>query len=233
MTNIESSVIARFKREGKTFEILVDCDKAIEYREGKIKNISEVLVTDDVFSDVKQAEHSPEKEMQAIFKTTDKNAIIERIVKEGEIQLTTEHKQKLQDEKKKRIVDIIHKNTVDSKTGFPHPAARIEMAMKEARVNINATKTAEGQVEDVIKQLREILPIKYEKRELSIKIRPEHVGKTYGTLKMFGKLIKENYENDGSLKVSLEIPAGMQEDLLDALNKATHGQVVVDIVRKF
>jgi len=32
MINLEHAIIARYRKSGKTFEILVDCDKALEYQ---------------------------------------------------------------------------------------------------------------------------------------------------------------------------------------------------------
>ena len=44
----------RIKKEGHTFEILVDCDKALEFKKGKSMGIDEVVATDDIFTDVKR-----------------------------------------------------------------------------------------------------------------------------------------------------------------------------------
>ena len=38
MVSIDKAVVARLKRNGKNFQILVDCEKALEFRKGK--NIS-------------------------------------------------------------------------------------------------------------------------------------------------------------------------------------------------
>lgn len=231
--DIGKAVIARLKREGKNFEILVDGDKAIAFNDenSKIK-IDEVLVTDNVFSDVKKGEHASETDFPKLFKTSNKKEIAGIIVKEGDIQITTEHQNKIREEKRKRIVDIIHRNAIDSQTGLPHHAQRIENAMKEPKVNVNYSKSAESQVQDVLKLLRPLIPIKFEMRELSIKIQPQHLGGAFHIMKSYGKLLQEDYMNDGSLNAIVEIPAGMQEELMDKLNNLTHGQVIVDIIKK-
>ena len=58
MVRVDEAVIARIKKEGKTFEVMVDCDKAIEFREGKIESLEDVLATKEIFSDVKQSERA-------------------------------------------------------------------------------------------------------------------------------------------------------------------------------
>ena len=35
MVDVDKAVIARLKKGGKQFEIKVDCDKALEFKEGK------------------------------------------------------------------------------------------------------------------------------------------------------------------------------------------------------
>lgn len=231
--DVNKAVIARLRKEGKNFEILVDGDKAIAFNEenSPIK-LEDVLVTNDIFSDVKKGTHAPENEMQKLFKTTNNKEIARIIIKEGEVQITTEHQNKIREEKRKRIIDIIHRNAIDSQTGLPHPSQRIENAMKEAKVNVNFSKSAESQVQDVLKLLRPLIPIKFEIRELSIRISPQHLGGAFHIMKSYGKLVQEDYKNDGSLQAILEIPAGMQEELIDKLNSLTHGSVIVDIIKK-
>ena len=106
MTNIDEAVIARLNLHGNKFEILVDCEKAIEFRTGKC-SLDDALVTNDIFKDVKQGERAPENEMKKIFKTEDKKKIAEEIIKKGEIQLTTEHRNKLREEKKALEEELI------------------------------------------------------------------------------------------------------------------------------
>ena len=231
--DVDKAVIARLKRTDKNFEILVDGDKAIQFNEENSPiSIDDVLVTNNIFNDVKKGTHASEADMKKLFNTADKKEVAKIIVKEGDVQITTEHKNKIMDEKRKRIIDIIHRNAIDSKTGLPHPIQRIENAMNEAKVNISYIKSAEAQVQDVLKLLRPLIPIKFEMRELSVKIQQQHLGGAFRILKSYGKLLKENYQNDGSLLAILEIPAGIQEELVDKLNNLTHGQTIIEIIKK-
>lgn len=225
MVDIDKAVIARLRVGNQNFEILVDCDKALEFRHGKDVSLDDVLATDDIFKDVKKGEHAPENEIVKIFNTSDKRKVAERIVREGEVQLTAEYKNKLRDEKRKQIIELIHRNSIDPKTNLPHPAQRIENALDEARVRIDEFKKAEEQVRDIIDKIRGILPIKYETREVAIKLTAEYAGKSYSILKQYGKVIKDEWQNDGGLVVVLEIPAGLQLELIDKLNALTHGDV--------
>ena len=232
MVSVDKAIIARYKYADMHFEILVDCDNALSYKEGKIDNLSDVLATNEIFKDVKKAEHSPEAELLKVFKTTDSKEIASTIIKKGEIQLTTEHKAKLREEKKKQIIAFIHRNAVDGKTGFPHPPQRIESAMEQAKVRIDEFKPVSEQVQETITKLRPIIPIKIEKRELSIQIPADYTGKVYNSLRKLGKLMREDWLSNGSLSVILEIPAGVQEELENELNKLTRGEAQFKILSK-
>jgi len=231
MVGIDQAVIARLKLQGQTFEILVDCDKAIDFKTGKC-SLADALVTDHIFSDVKQGERAPEKDMKKIFGTEDENKIAEEIIKKGEIQLTTEHRNKLREEKKKKILEIIHRNAIDSKTGLPHPLQRIELAMEQARVRIDEFKKAEEQIQDVLEKLRPIIPIRFEIWELAIKIPAKYAAQSYRILKMYGTLKKDEWQNDGSLIAVINLPAGMSEEFENELNKLTKGESETKILNK-
>ena len=231
MTKVDEAVIARLKLQGKTFEILVDCDKAIDFKEGKC-DLAEAVVTNDIFSDVKQGERASENETKQIFGTEDKNKIAEAIIRKGEIQLTTEHRNKLREEKRKKIIELIHRNAIDSKTGLPHPAQRIELAMNEAKVHIDEFKKAEEQVQDILEKLRPIIPIKFEVWEMAIKIPAQYAAQSYRILKTYGNLKKDEWQNDGSLVAIIDLPAGMSEEFENELNKITKGETETKIISK-
>ncbi len=230
MVRVDEAVIARLKKAGHTFEILVDCDKALDFKAGKSAPLDDVLASDIISKDAKKGEKIADSTLQEVFKTTDYREIASVIIKEGEVQLTAKHRAAQREEKIKKIIHLIHRNAIDSRTGFPHPPQRIEAALKEAKVHIDDFKSAEEQLDDVIKKVRLIIPLKFEVRELAVKIPAQYAGACYGNLKRY-KLIKDEWQNDGSLVAVLEIPAGIQEDLLSELNKIAHGEVESKIVR--
>src|SRR3989344_6726365 len=213
MVRVDQAIIARLKKEGETFEILVDCDMALAYREGTIKDLSQVLASKEIFKDVKKGSRASEHEMKKVFKTDKADAVAEIILKKGEIQITAEHRNKLREEKKKQIVAFIHRNAVDAKTGHPHPPQRIETLMEQAKVKIDEFHPAELQVQDIITKLRPLIPIRLEVRELALTIPTKHAEAAFGYVKRSMKVVREQWGNDGSLRVVVEIPAGIQEEV--------------------
>jgi ribosome maturation protein SDO1 len=230
MTNVEDSVIARLQKEGKTFEILVDCEKAIELKQGKEVDINDVVVTFDIFSDIKKGEHA--SGIESVFGTDDKVEITKEIIKKGIVQLTTEYKTKLREEKRKQIINIVHRNGIDPKNNLPHPPARIERAMDEAKVKIDEFKSADEQVQDVLDKLKSIIPIKFEMRDIQLIIPAQYSGLSYGPVKKYGKILKEEWQDNGNLIFVVEIPAGIEQDMYDELNKVTHGELEANVLEK-
>ena len=60
---------------------------------------------------------------------------MKKIVKEGEIQTTQEHRDAEQEKKFKQVVDFLTKNAYDPQTGRPHTPERIKNALEQANVN--------------------------------------------------------------------------------------------------
>ena len=228
MVDVDKAVIARLKKEGKNFEILVDCDKALLFKEGK-GSLDDVLATEEIYEDVKKGMRA--SQLKKFFWSDENKAIAKIIIEQGEIQLTAEHMKKLREEKRKQIIGIIQRNAVDPKTDLPHPMNRIQYALEEAKVNIDYAKSAEMQVGNIVSKIREILPLKYEIREIELKIPAQYSGKSFSILKQFGKVLENNFGNDGSLSAVVEVPAGMQIELFDELNKLCHGQIESKVVR--
>ena len=231
MVTVDQAIIARLKAQGHNFEILVDCSNALALREGKDMDMHDVLAAMQVFSDAHKGLVASETAMKQIFGTSDANEVAKQIIHKGEIQLTQDYREKLREEKRKQIISIIHRNGVDPKTHLPHPPQRIENAFEEAKVHIDEFKPVQEQVQEALKKLRPILPIKFEVKELAIKISPEYAPKCYSTVRMYGTLLREEWQANGYWVAVVELPGGMESDFYDKLNKICHGNVESKILK--
>lgn len=229
MVDVDRAIVAKVVKEGKTFEILIDCEKAVDFKQGK-GNIEDVLAAEAIFENAKQGRHASEHDIKRIFGTTDQLKVAGMILKEAKIELTASYQSKLREQKRKQIINLIHMNSIDPRTNTPNPVTRIENALEEAKVRINEHKNAEEQVQDIVSQIKRVMPIKYEVRKIKIKIPAQYTGKAYPTIKQFAKIIKDEWKNDGSLVAFIELPAGMQEELFDKLNNLTHGNIESEVV---
>src|SRR5208283_172155 len=103
----EKFTTARISKSGEKFEILVKPDPALEYKMGKQLGISQLLVIDEVYSDAGKGTHASAEKLQKAFGTEDALAIAEEIMKHGELQLTTDQRRQLVEDKRKQIVAFI------------------------------------------------------------------------------------------------------------------------------
>jgi ribosome maturation protein SDO1 len=145
----------------------------------------------------------------------------------GELNLTTDQRRKMVEEKRKQIVSYIHQSFVDPKTHVPHPVLRIEAAMEQARVSIDPHKRAEDQAKDVVDALRAILPLRSEISKLIVRVPPQYAGQSYSVIKSTGELKGEEWLSDGSLRVIIEMNAGMRGTFIDRLGSVTKGTAEV------
>ncbi len=223
-------VIARITVRGRHFEILVDPELAFKYREGERIPIENVVVGDYVYKDVRRGLKASPEELKEVFGTDDIYKIADEIIKKGELQLTTEQRRMLLEMKKKQIVNYIAKSAIDPRTNTPIPPQRIEKAIEEARVAIDLYKSIEEQVPAIIRAISRILPIRLAKALLQVVIPPEYAGKVSSQITKLGEVKKSTWLADGSLMVELEIPAGMQSEVIDKLNSLTKGNVNVKVL---
>lgn len=226
----EKHTVARISKDGEHFEILVKPDKALDYRLGKLASLSEVLVAETIFSDANKGTKVSEEALRKNFGTTDPLKIADVILKKGTLQLTTEQRRKMIEEKRRQIIAFISKNCVDPKTNLPHPPMRIEQAMQQIHYPIDPFKPTEEQAREVIKLLRQILPLKIEQLSVSVSIPAEYAAKAYSTLKAFGAIKHEEWRSDGSWHGVLEMPAGLYGPFLEKIGNVTKGNAEAKVI---
>lgn len=230
MTTLDKAIIASYEKEGKRFELYVDPDAAYAYLEGKKPDVKNILVVEELYSDAKKAEKAKATDVQKVFGTTDITNILAFILKNGEVQLTTEQKRKKTEEVYKQIVAILLRESIDPRTNAPHTQHRIESALEDAKIHVEPFKDPREQLDEIVKKLRPIIPLKFEKVKIAVKVPAAHAHKCYGTLKGYG-IEKEQWLSSGELIVVVEIFGGMQGEFYDKLNKLTAGSVETKLLK--
>ena len=223
--------VARINLKGRNFEIVVKPDPALSYRKGKSIPISEVLVTEVIFSDANKGLKVSESDLQAAFGTTDIQKIADVILRRGTLQLTAEQRRRMVEEKKRQIITFISKQCIDPRTKLPHPPLRIQQALEQVHFSVDPFRGVEEQANEAISLLRSVLPISTEKISVSVKIPPQYVGRAYGTVKSFGKIKNEVWRSDGSWTAIVEMPAGLYGPFLERLGEITRGNIEAEILK--
>jgi ribosome maturation protein SDO1 len=223
MVDLEDAIVARYESHGETFEVLIDPKVVKTLKEGKDVNLYDYMVIDEVFKNAHKGTKASEEKIKEVFGTTDTVEVAKVIVLKGEVHLTAEQRKEMLENKRARIISEIARNAINPQTGGPHTPARIEMAMEEAKVHIDPFKPVEVQVKDVMDKLRPIIPIRFDKMRIAVKLTGDEYGKCYEDIVHFGKIQKEEWQKDGSWIGVVEIPAGMRDDFYAKLNEKTKG----------
>jgi len=223
MIPLDRAVVARLETHGERFEILVDPDLATKIRHGEAVDIEEAVAAIFIFENASRAEKSSDESLQKVFATTDFATIARRIIEKGEIHLTAEQKKQLLVEKRGQVITFIARHAINPQTGLPHPPARIEMAMEEAKVSIDPFKPLDELVADTMKALRPLIPIRFEEVRVAVKIPAEHAAKAYGDIDAFARIEQEEWQKDGSWICVVKIPGGMQQELENLVRKVSRG----------
>ena len=222
--------VVRYVKAGEKFEVLVDPDKAFEFKMGKEMPIDEIIAMDIIYTDSKKGFKASREALLKAFGTDDVRKAIEIILKKGELLLTAEQRKKLVEEKKRQIITFISRHCVDPRTKLPHPPTRIEQALEQVGYPIDPFRDAEEQAREVIERLKAVLPISMEVFIVRAIVPPQHVGRCYGVVKNYGKILKEEWGTDGSWKVELEMPAGLYGPFLEKMGELTKGSAIITLV---
>jgi ribosome maturation protein SDO1 len=226
---LDKSTIVRLSAGNEKFEILVKPDPALEYKLGKKMDISNIMISDEIYSDASKGTKSSTEKLMKAFKTTDQFEIAKQIMAKGDLNLNTDQRRKMIEEKKRQIVEYINKNFVDPKTHMPHPISRISTVLDDARVAIDPFKRLDDQIKNIIEPLRKLLPLKSEILELTVTVPAQFSGQSFSVFKSIGDIKSEQWLSDGSLQVILNLNAGLKSSFLDRIGTATKGSAQVTV----
>jgi ribosome maturation protein SDO1 len=218
---------AHFSKQGKHYEILVDLEEALKVRKEQ-GSINAAVVTDKVFYNLKSGEVASSSDLLTTFGTNDFIAICQKIIKSGMIEMPEQFVKKEMEQKYKQVVDFLTKNAV-SPEGRPYTPERIQRALEEAHVNVK-NKPVADQVQDIIEQLKVVLPLKIEMKRLRITIPAQYTGRGYGILHEY--IEKEEWLSNGDLQAILKMPAALVFDFYDKLNGVTHGSAFSEEIKE-
>ena len=231
MVDLDDAIVGRYEYKGETFEILID-PKIVKYlKDGKEVDVANHMAVEEIFKDAGKGTKQSEEKLIELFGTNDVGTIARIILEKGQVQLTTEQRHVMAETKRKQVAATIARNAINPQTHAPHPLTRIEAAMEEARVRIDPFRSADSQVQEVLDALRPLIPIRFENSRIAVKLNGEDYGRCYEDLVSLGRITKEEWLNDGHWVGVLELPAGMQTDLVEKIGQKTRGRAETKILK--
>jgi ribosome maturation protein SDO1 len=226
----DDAVIARLVVAGNHFEVLVDPSAVQALKDGKDVDLRDKLPQDHIYKDAKKGDKISDEFLKKQFNTTDVYAIAKLIIRQGEVQVTTDQRRTMTEAKRRQIVDFIARNSINPQTNTPHPPGRISAALDEAKFHIDPFKDVETQASEALDKLRPLIPIRMEHVKVRVRTQAAHYPKVISDIKALGHILEEEWGTDGSWTGLIEIPGGVQTDLEERLKSRTKGQVEVTFV---
>jgi ribosome maturation protein SDO1 len=227
----DDAVVARLVLGGNHFEVLVDPSAVQALKDGKDVDLRDKMQLDVIYKDARKGDKISAEFLEKTFHTTDISAIAKEIIRKGEVQVTTEQRRTMVEAKRRQIIDHIARNAINPQTNAPHPPSRIEAAMEEAKFHVDPFKPVDAQVEEVLTRLRPLIPIRLEQVKLKLHVPGQFYPKIIGEVKAAGRLLSEEWTSDGGWTGIVEIPGGIQTDLLERLSARAKGQVESALVK--
>lgn len=233
MVNVDEAFEVRYKKEGNQFEVLVDFDKLNLFRK-KPEEISvyDVLADNKIFKNQKRGEIACENIFQEIFRTTDKEVILKEILLKGECQIPTAYLNKLRAEKRLQVIGYIVENSINPQNKSKYTPSMIEREVDKLKFNFEPNRDFTSQAEDVIKLLKKVMPISMEKIILQIEIPGQYCGNFYGQFRKFGKVIKEDYNNNGSLVMKMELIESRLDEVVNFIKNNSNDEGAYFIIKE-
>lgn len=220
--------VVKYKFEKTTFEALFKPGCALKVREGKL-GISNATFADEVFI----APHTKgviakQPELAKAFPGKSGIDILQVIAEKGEIQYSTEERRQLVEEKKKRIVEYIHKYYCDPTTNNPHPVNRINNALDQMKIQIDIDGPMDKELKEVEKRINDVLPCKRLEVEVIVTIPNDFCKQADQAMKKYGRIASQCPEGQ-SKKYTVCIVPGDFDLLSKDLARATRGNYQIDM----
>jgi len=213
MVSLDDAVLARLEKGGSRYEILVDPDLVDTWKkDNNSVPLGDLLATEEIWNDAKSGDRPTTEAIESVFGTTDLLTCVQKILKDGNIQLTTAQRKNLVAEKRTRIIHQIATTATDPRTKLPHPKTRIELALDEIKFSIDPFLSLERQVQDAIKKLKPVIPLAFITVRMAFKVPGSDYGGVHRLLRESIK--KEEWLSDGSWVCVVEVPGGMKNELM-------------------
>jgi ribosome maturation protein SDO1 len=226
LTNV---AVVRFNRSGRRFEIACYRNKVMDFRAGLETDLSEVLQTDRIFTNVSKGEFAKTKDLEKAFGTHDEEAIAKIILEQGNsLQVSDlERNQQIQNTLS-QIATWVANNCVHPDTCRPYTVSQIKHVLQK-NYAVQTHKAIKRQYLDAVKFLKDVIPIERAKMELSLQYaRGEESMVEEGLKDIPHRLIKES--NDSATQSSvfiLQVDPSMYRALDELASRLQSGKLEI------
>ena len=201
---MSNQIIIKYKKKKTILEIVCDKSYLKEYRllnsiKDKRNYIFKLLVVDTIFSNYKKGYVASTSEIHSICNSTDKADAIIFILDNGEAPLSSGERTQLVKQKRTAIIHYFVSNYLDPVGKKPHPAARIDNALKSIKgLVIDPHKPVEFQANEIYKKLKYIITLVKNSLTTTVDLSHSQLGKGLTILHKYSTILNENYHEEGA-----------------------------------
>lgn len=163
LTNV---AMVRMHKGGKRFEIACYRNKVLSWRQGVETDIDEVLQTHAIFLNVSKGVLASSKDLMDCFGQDNVEALLRQILEKGEYHPSDKEREAMLESTYRDIATIVAEKSVNPASNRPYTVKMILSGMKEIHFAVNPTRNAKQQALEVIKKLRDVMPLDRAKMHL-------------------------------------------------------------------
>jgi len=229
VTRLNAGQIVRMKAGSKKYEILTNVGTVTQFRDGKISDVGDVMLVEKIYTNAKQGNEASPEELSVAFEMDDIKDIMEKIVRDGDLQYTAAERAEMMSRKTNEICYYINQTYVQPTTKLPHPVERLKTAFKDNNIRVDLNIDTSRQAEDAVKKLRgKLMFTEVVALQGTLEVKHHLVGKVEGIIKHFNPTSSDY----GAIGATYGFALSQQRfnQLTEALRGPTDGDYQLKIV---
>ena len=230
MAKVDESCIIRYKKENVEVEALVEYKALASYLEKEEKEREEVSIYDifadtKIFSDSKKGLVADSDTLEKLFPNKSEEEILKEIAHNGDAQIPTSYLNELREKKRDLIINYLTNQTINPQTKHRYSAAILRDEIDSLKISIQPFRNHIKQAEDVFKELKSKIPIKFDSTFIILQAESQYAGMLIKPVREFGTVEKQFYDDNGNLHMHLKVPTGRVDETIEFLKNKTKGSV--------
>eukprot|EP01135_Chromosphaera_perkinsii_P001973 Nk52_evm20s215 gene=Nk52_evmTU20s215 len=215
--------IVKFKSGKLHFEVLCNPGVVLKWRKDDTIPWDTVLFSDTIFKNYHAGEKANHEDLKTAFDTTDVVECLKKICSKGVVNESQGERKEKVDKRRKEIVNYLHKYFINPKTSTPHPVERIQLALEEAKIKIDAEESVERQANTILKKLVSIIPMKKCEMEATLSVNHKNAGSVTGIIHKYAQIRGEKWGANGC-EWELSLVPGDYDGFFAELTRAAKGE---------
>lgn len=189
------------------------------------------MQTHTVFANVSKGQVAKKEDLIKAFGKEDQTEICKEILQKGELQVSDKERATAIDSMFKDIATTVADKCLNPEIKRPYPVSIIEKAMKDLHYSVKPNQNAKQQALQVIKLLKETIPIERAQMRLRVVFRGKESKKWKEKLIKIETLEVENEEREGEqLTIVFLVDPGHYKEVDDMIRAETRGAAILEIL---